>query len=152
MITAAFTMAVLSIIKDGIFQNPAQRMASEIDAESEVELQFMQTFGWISTPALLARYQLIEEQLASREKWLSVARWLGVISAAFIVLSGELGLSVNISSWIKICMSALLAGFAVGAILVLSGSAELKRLSIILKKMGERRQADDVRRKRKRGK
>jgi len=126
-------------------------MALEIDLESEVTLQFMRELGQIPASVLLARHQEIEHHLAARDKWLNVARWWGVISAAVIMLSDEVVNNENLSSWIKICTSLVIAGFGIGAILVHAGSSELKQLSFVLKKMGERLQADDVRRKRRRG-
>jgi hypothetical protein len=47
-------------------------------------------------------------------------------------------------------MYSLLVGFVLGAILIRTGSVELQRLSSVLKKIAERRQADQVRRRRKR--
>lgn len=151
MVVASATIFVLSTAKNiGVFQHPAKGMASDIDLESDIKFQFMKNFGQIPTVALLERHHHIEDHLASREKWLHVARWMGVISAAVIVLSGEFIGNADISSWIKTCVTLVLVGFALGAISIHVGITELKRLSFVLRKLGEHRQTDEMRRKQKR--
>lgn len=151
VMVAVFAVMVLGIIRNiSLFRNPAKDMAVQIDAEAEMDLQFMRKVGQIPASILLERHQYLEAHLARRDKWLDVVRLMAIIVPVVMLLSIELLGKENISSWLGFGMYSLLFGVALGAILIRSGSVELQRLSFVLKKTGERRQADQARRRRKR--
>ncbi len=151
IVVAVLSLLVLSIIPIiGLFRNPAKDMAIQIDLEADIDFQFMKKVRQIPASVLLERHQYLEAHLARRDKWLDVVRLLAIIVPVVMLLSIELAGKENISSWVGIGMYSLLVGFVLGAILIRTGSVELQRLSSVLKKIGERRQADQVRRRRKR--
>lgn len=150
-IVAVFAVLLLEAPKlTQLLKNPAKEMAVQIDSEADVELQFMKEVGQIPASVLLARHQYLDAQLAIREKWLDVVRLMAIIVPVVILLAFRLDEKTNISSWVELGMYASLAGLAAGAISVRAGITELQRLSFVLKKIGERRQADQLRRRQRR--
>ncbi|MRW87329.1 hypothetical protein GJ698_24975 [Pseudoduganella sp. FT26W] len=148
-IAATFAIAILDTVKDfGIFKDPAKNMAVKMDSEADVEFQFMKDMGRVPASVLLTRHQDLDAQLSMRDKWLDVLRFMAIIVPTVILLSVELVGKAPISSWVAIGMYSSLVGFAIGAISVRAGSTELQRLSFILKKAGERRYQDQIRRRR----
>lgn len=148
LFASIFTVMILR--RHRIGGHPAKEIATDIDLEASVKFQLLRKLRQIPSSVLLERHRHIEEHLASRDKWLGVSRWIAAISAALIVLSGNVLEYKSISLWIANIVSLLLIGFAIGAIWVRRGSSDLKHLSFIVKEAGERRQVDDMRRKKRR--
>ena len=135
----------------GILLNPANELAEQFDRDMAMELRLLPRFRAIPATVLMARHQSIELQLQAWEKWLDTVRFMGLLGPPFIfVVRGAFGKLVPLSgAWtIEIMVSAFLTGVMLGAISFRSGMKRLHRISSLLKRSAELRQARELPRRR----
>jgi hypothetical protein len=120
--------------------DPATEMAIQFDLEFEIENQLVPLFRSIPAAIVLARHERLEWQLARWEKWLDVARLMGMLGPPLIFVgNGLVGKSMmaSLSPSLEVYVSAALTGMLVGAIALRSGIRRLQWVSYLLKRAGE---------------
>ena len=140
---------IVSVVTDiaqgaGTLLNPAKELAEQFDRDVAMERQLLPCLQAIPAAILMARHQKLELQLFAWEKWLDIARLMGLLGPPLIFI-GKATFGRLISSgdvWnIEIIVSAFLTGVLIGSISFRSGMKRLHRVSSLLKHAGEQRQA-----------
>lgn len=122
-------------------RDPAKEMATQFDLECRIENEILPKLRLLPVEVLAERHRRLEWQLARWEKWLDVARLMGMLGPLVIFVgNGLLGRSVwsHMGMTLELFVSAALTGMLIGAISLRAGIRRLQRVSYVLRRASER--------------